>query len=251
MKQYTCTWGIVRLVLLIIFLTVPLASAGIVSVKAAVAIDRTKPLEDRMAAILDLGASTNESTAPMLLGILRDASEETRIRTSAVLALTKIGTPRAEILRTFESVYHESNLDKNLRYTILHSLGRMKAVETFPLLTAALSSEDSMIRLKAVQALGTLENEDALKVLASHLTKEDDYIVRAAAVRAVGQSRSATAENILARALRSDPAPLVRNNAAIMLGTFKTLRPETQAALEAARDDASPTVRNTVRGIKP
>jgi len=241
----------VRLVLLTILLAVSLASAGNVSGKGAIAVDRAKPLEERMGAILDLGASTDESTAPMLLGILRDASEETRIRTSAVLALTNLGTPRAEILKTFESAYHEPNLDKNFSYTLLHSLGRMKAVESLSLLSAALSSDDDMIRFKAVQALGAFENENALQVIADHLAKEKDHMVRAAAVRAAGQSRSAAAENILTKSLRSDTAPLVRYNAAIMLGKFKELRPETKAALEAAREDASPTVRATIRRIQP
>jgi HEAT repeat protein len=251
MKTYKCMWRTVRLVLLIFFLAVSLASAGNVSGKAAIAVDRAKPLDDRMTAIFDLGVSAHEGAAPILFGILKDTSEETRIRTSAVLALTNLGTPRAEIIKTFESVYNEPNISKNFHYTILHSLGRMKALESLSLLSAALSSEDSMVRLKAVQALGALKNEDALHVLTGHLAKEGDHMVRAAAVRAVGQSQTSTAEDILVKSLRSDPAPLVRNNAAIMLGKFKKLRPETTAALEAAREYSSPTVRTTVRRIKP
>jgi len=251
MKACKCTWKTVRFVILIIFLIVSLASAGNVSDKASIAADRSKPLDDRMGAILDLGAYADESAASMLLGILKDNSEDTRIRTSAVLALTNIGTPRTEIIKTFESVYNEAHTGKNFRYTILHSLGRMKAVESLSLLSAALSSEDSMIRLKAVQALGALENEEAMQILANHLTKEEDHMVRAAAVRSAGQKQTSTAENILAKSLCSDSAPLVRNNAAIMLAGFKELQPETKAALGSAREDASPTVRATVRRILP
>ncbi|MEN6320022.1 MAG: HEAT repeat domain-containing protein [Syntrophaceae bacterium] len=251
MKTHKCTWRTVRLVLLIILLAVSFASASNVASKASVAADRAKSLEERMGAILDLGASADESAASILLEILRDNSEETRIRTSAVLALTKLGTPRSEIIKTFESVYNEPNSEKNFRYTILLSLGRMKAVESLSLLSAALSSEDSMIRLKTVQALGALENEDAMQILANHLTKEEDHMVRAAAIRSAGQSQTSTTEDILAKSLCSDSAPLVRNNAAIMLGKFKELRPETKAALASARDDVSPTVRATVRRIQP
>jgi HEAT repeat protein len=204
-----------------------------------------------MGAILDLGASADESAASMLLGILRDISEDTRIRTSAVVALTDIGTPRADIIKTFESVYNLPNSEKNFRYTILLSFGRMKAVESLSLLSAALSSEDGMIRFKAVQALGALENEDAMQMLESHLSYETDHMVRAAAIRSAGQNQTSTVEDILAKSLRSDSAPLVRNNAAIMLGKFKELRPETKAALASAREDVSPTVRATVRRILP
>jgi HEAT repeat protein len=251
METYNAIWKTARLVLVILFLAVPLAEAGDVSGKAAIAVDHAKPLKERMGAIFDLGASADESAAPVLLGILRNTSEEHRIRTSAVLALANLGKPREEIIKTFEMVYDEPISTKNFRYTVLHSLGKMKAVESVPLLSAALSNEDSMIRLKAVQAMGALEDESALQVLADHLAKEGDHMVRAAAVRSAGQSRTATAEGILAKALRSDPAPLVRNNAALMLGKFKNLRPETHAAIEAARGDASPTVRDTVRRIKP
>lgn len=237
--------------LLIFFLAGPLRAAGDSSDKAVIAVDRTQTSEDRMGAIFDLGASADENAAPILLGILRDASEESRVRTSAVLALADLGNPRVQIISTFEEVYINPNTGKNFRYTILHSLGKMKAVESIPLLVAALSSADSMIRLKAVQALGALETEDALQLLADHLTKEPDHMVRAAIVRAAGQSKSATAEGILSKSLRSDTAPLVRNNAAIMLGKFKKLRPETQAAIEAASEDTSPEVRNAVRGIQP
>jgi hypothetical protein len=43
----------------------------------------------------------------------------------------------------------------------------------------------------------------------------------------------------------------VRNNAAMMLRKFKQLLPETQAAIEAAHQDESLEVRNSVRGIRP
>ena len=177
MKTYKCIGGTAVLVMLI-WLAGPLAAAGAISGKAAIAVDRAQTLEARMAAIFDLGASADESVAPILLGILRDTSEENRIRTSAVLALADLGKPRTEIISTFEAVFNELNAGKNFRYTILHYLGKMKAVESLALLSTALSSEDSMIRLKAVQALGALKNEDALRLMARHLEKEEDYMVK-------------------------------------------------------------------------
>lgn len=237
--------------LLGLLLAGPLWAAGDISGKTATALDRAQAIEDRMRAIFDLGESADESATPVLLGILKDTSEESRIRTSAVVALAELGNPRASIISTLETVYSEPNTGKNFRYTILLSLGKLRSVGSLPLFSAALSSADSMIRLKAVQALGALESETALRLMARHLEIEEDYMVRAATVRAVGQSQSATAEGILAKSLRSDTAPLVRNNAAMMLLKFKKLLPETQAAIEAARGDAALEVRNTVRGIQP
>ncbi|MBN1664065.1 MAG: HEAT repeat domain-containing protein [Deltaproteobacteria bacterium] len=251
MKTYARIGKTAGLVLLIFFLAGLLATANDFSDKKTVAADRTKTEEERIGAIYDLGAWADTSAVAVLLKILQDRSEDSRIRRSAVTALAALGAPRAQIINAFRIAYHESDGGKNLRYTILYSLGEMKAVEAINLLSTALSSDDNMIRLKSAQALGTLQSEDALLLLAAHLTKEGDYMVRAAAVRAVGQSKTAFAENILVTYLRSDPSPLVRNNAAIMLGTFFPWQSSTKAALQAALADESETVRETVRRILP
>jgi HEAT repeat protein len=243
--------GTAGLFLLVIFCVGLLAASDDLSGKKAVAVDRTQTAEDRMGAIFDLEASADSSAALVLLRILRDESEDSQIRKSAVLALTTLGTPRTEIINAFKIAFNESNAGKNFRYTILHSLGKMKAVEAMSLLSTALSNNDSMTRLKAAQALGALQNENALQLLAAHLAKEEDYMIRAAAIRAVGQSQTTTAERILSKYLRSDSSPLVRNNAAIMLGKFTTRQSDTKAALQAAMEDESATVRETVRGIQP
>lgn len=226
-------------------------ASGDLAGKEATAADRTQTIETRVSAILELGASRDTGAAGTLLRLLNDASEEDRVRVGAVLALADLGTPRGQIVDAFETAYRKPHAKKNLRYTILLSLGKLKATESLPLMTDALASRDSMTRLKAVQAMGALQDDDVLVRLASHLEKEEDHLVRAAAVRAVGRSRTATAERILAKALRSDPAPLVRNNAAMMLGEFTTLSPDSLAALRAARDDSSFTVRATARRIVP
>lgn len=239
------------LCLTLLLVPLPAAAADNLAGNEAIAVDRAQSIEKRVSAMLELGASQDERAAGPLLRLLNDSSETDRVRTGAVLALADLGKPRGQIIAAFETVYGEKQAGKNLRYTILLSLGKMKATESIPLLTDALSSQDSMIRLKAVQALGALQSDDVLQRLAAHLDKEEDHLVRAATVRAVGRSRTATAERILAKALRSDRAPLVRNNAAMMLGEFTTLSPDSLAALRAARDDSSFTVRATARRIVP
>jgi HEAT repeat protein len=251
MKTHNRIKKIMGFTLLLVILAIPLASASVISDKAVIANDRAQSSDSRMRAILDLGSSGDESAVPVLLRILKDTSEESRIRSSAVLALENLGTPRQTIIRTFEAVYSEPDAGKNFRYTILMSLGKMKAVESLSMLSSALSSPNSMIRMKAFQALGALDNEKALQIMARYLKTESDYMVRAAAVRAAGQSRSAMAEAILVNALRSDSASLVRYNAAVMLGQFEPLSLDAQTAIAAAKNDKSSVVRNAVRGILP
>jgi HEAT repeat protein len=251
MKMHKHRGKIAGLVLLLLMLAVPLAAASAVSDNALIANDRTQSPDHRMKAILNLGASGDESAAPVLLRILKNTTEEQRVRTSAVVALKDLGTPRPTIIKALETAYGEPAAGKNFRYTILLSLGKLKAVESLTLLAGALSSSDSMIRMKAYQALGALESNDALQIMARYLKTEDDYMVRAAAVRAAGQSQSASAEAILVNALRSDQAPLVRYNAVLVLGQFVSLSAEAKAALEAAKNDESSVVRNAAKGVLP
>jgi HEAT repeat protein len=236
---------------LIILLMASIPASRIFSDDKDIATDRAQGSEERIKAILRLGESESENAPVVLLNILRDGSESDRFRSSAVLSLANLGEPRQEILQAFEDVYNEPDAGKNFHYTILMSLGKMKAIESLPLLSRALSSPSSMIRLKAYQALGALENEGALKIIARYLKSEEDRMVRAEAIRAAGKSRSATAEAILVESLRLDPAPLVRYNAALMLGQFKQMGRETQEAIKAAENDESPVVRDAVRGIFP
>ena len=251
MKMHKHMVKLTGLALLLFIFTFSLAGATDFSDNAAIANDRTQNQENRMKAIFDLGSSNNGNAAPILLGILKSTSEDQRIRTSAVLAMESLGTPRLTIIRAMETVYSEPDAGNNLRYTILMSLGNLKALESLTLLTGALSNSDSMIRMKAFQAMGALKNESALQVIARYLKTEGDYMVRAAGVRAAGQSRSAAAETIMVKALRTDPAPLVRYNATILLGQFNPLSSDAKAAIEAVRNDESPVVRKAAKEVLP
>jgi len=130
MKTHKHIGKIAGITLLLLMLAAPLAAASAISDNIAIANDRTQSSDNRMNAILDLGASGNESAAPTLLRILKNTSEEQRIRTSAVLALEDLGTPRLTIIQALETAYSEAVAGRNFRYTILLSLGKMKAVES-------------------------------------------------------------------------------------------------------------------------
>ena len=215
----------------------------------SIAQDMSMSDKDRIVAIRALGASGDAHVSGPLIDILGNLSETGAIRSSAVRALSKLGTPRGEILQVLEKVYRDPLTGNNLSYTVLLYLGYMQATESLPLLSEALSHSNSMIRFKAAQALGMLQHDGAVDALVSHMENEGDPMVRAEMVQAIGQTQNPVTEAALIQALRSDQEPLVRYNAAIMLGKFKTFSPEARSALEAARDDASPSVRAKVKGI--
>lgn len=242
-------WGVACIIFLSVLVS-PLALAGEdFDEMVSIALDGSRTIDYRIMAIKKLGASDNEQAVDPLIVLLKDPREQRAIRSSAVRALAQLGEPRGEIIKALEGTYREPDTDSNLSYTILLYLGYMHATESLPLLSEALSHSNSMIRFKAAQALGMLQSDKAIDALVSHLGNEADPMVRAQMVQAIGQTQNSVTEAALIKALRSDQEPLVRLNAAIMLGEFTTLSPEACSALEAAQDDASPSVRTKVKGI--
>ena len=214
----------------------------------AAAQDRTRSVEDRLSAIRTMGQTGDENHSDPLLRMLRDRSENRRVRAGAVMALAELGRPRPKIIEACEEVYQDRKTGENLRYTILLSLGTLKATESQTLLSEALSGGDDRIRFKAAQALGMVGGDDSVKLLSGRLEVEQDRMVRAEIVRALARNESASVEGILVRTLKDDPAPVVRYNAALGLSKFKSLSAEGQAALRAAGSDASPMVRKAAGG---
>jgi HEAT repeat protein len=209
----------------------------------ATALDRTRSVEDRLSAIRTMGQSGDERHSDPLLRMLRDTGENRRVRAGAVMALAESDRPRSQILEAYEEVYRDRKTGENLRYTILLSIGTLKATESQALLAEALSGDDDRIRFKAAQALGMIGGDDAVNLLVSRFEQEPDRMVRAEIVRALGRSESASVEGVLVRVLKTDPEPLVRYNAALSLVQFKSLGAEGREALSAAGEDPSPMVR--------
>ncbi len=235
--------------LIILLLLAPSAAAdqGLAR-KLALAQDGTQGVEDRSRAIMDLGRSGDRKASEPLLRILKDPAEPRRVRSSAVMALGRIGEPRPAILSAYETVYRHPKTGRNLCFAILLAHGSIKAVESLPLLSEALSGGDDGIRFKAAQALGMVGGDDAVNLLITRLETEQDRMVRAEIVRALARNESASVERVLVRVLRTDPAPLVRYNAVLCLGKFKSLSEEGREALRAAGSDPSSMVRKAAGG---
>lgn len=217
----------------------------------SIALDPSQTLRQRIIAIHYLGSTGEERAAGPLLSILTNPVEQEGVRCTAARALADLGEARSEIISAFEKVYQEPKTGGNLKYTILLSLGQMRGSEALPMLSAALSDSNPMIRFKASQAVGELKSDGSVRLLTSHLGIEKDRMVRAEIVRSLGLTQNAAAEKALANSLASDPEPLVRWNAAMTLKKFKTLSPEARAVFAAAQKDPSPMVRQTVKGTLP
>lgn len=214
-----------------------------------IAQDQGRSLRERTLAIYHLGASGDERAAEPLLNILAGKTEPEGLRSNAARALADLGKARSQVISTLEVVFSEKGAGDNLRYTILLCFGRMRAAESLALMTQALSDPNPMIRFKACQALGQLGGGESVKLLGSHLSNEKDTIVRAETVRALGDTKSMAAEKALVHSLLSDPKPIVRWNAALMLKELPSLSPGARSALNAALNDSSPMVCETVKGI--
>jgi HEAT repeat protein len=219
------------------------------SKNCSIALDPSKGLRDRIIAMHQLGETGGEGAAAPLLKLLGNPAEQEGIRCSAARELADLGNDRSEIIPALEKAYREPNAGRNLMYTILLCLGRMRAIESLPLMTDSLSDPRAMIRFKASQAIGELETEESVRVIVSHLAKEEDRMVRAEMVRALGGSQVPSSEKALVNALISDPEPLVRLNAALALKSFESLSSEARCALVRAQKDPSSAVRDAVKGV--
>lgn len=216
--------------------------------QAAIAADPSVKPETRIPAIQELGRSGDSRAATSLLKLLNDPLEDPGIRSSAARALADLGLSGKEAAASMEKAYREAAADDNLRYTILLSLGRMKASDSLSLFREALVDPDDRIRFKAAQALGELNNSEAVNTLLDRYQGEKDRIVRAEIVRALGKNHDPELESFLSRVLLQDGEALVRWNAALMLKAYPSLGAKGKAALGTAATDSSPMVRQATGG---
>ncbi len=226
-----------------------LAAESEFSRNLSIAENSENSLRERMVAIQYLGSSGEEQALKPLLAILMNKEESEGIRCGAVRGLADLEQGRPQVISAFEQVYGETGTGENLRYTILFSLGRMRAEESLLFLSAALSDPSEMIRFKASQAIGHIGTDKSVTLLVTRLKEEQDRMVRAEMVRALGGTKSTVARNALIQSLLSDQSSLVRWNAALTLEKFKPLSPDARSTMAPALNDASPLVRKTVKGI--
>ncbi len=248
-------WKGVLLLSLLVWVQKPLplvfAETSEIRRTAAVALDYTGEKNDRIVAIRRLASLKDAGASQPLLTILLDRAEEPGIRSSAAKALVEAKPIHPEALAALKSIYAEPGATTNLRYVILMAVGAAQDSEGLPLLQKALTDSESMIRFKALQALGVIGRAEAAAIICEHAAREADRLVRAEAARALVNYDDTNTQALLARLLVSDPEAVVRLNAALSLLAFDNLNPDARAALETARGDLSGMVRDTVKGMTP
>ena len=181
-------------------------------------------------------------------------------RTVRVQMLTRLGQPdsvaarnAADVLGEFHYVSSIPALSAALSNPVFSSearahmaaaLGRISRPEVVAPLTGALSVNDGVVQVAAMQALQSIAGlRDGAAV--SPLLGNGDANVRAEAATTVGMFHDANATDALVTALQNDASPIVRKRAAWALGEIHANNAVAGPALQAAvANDASPFVRS-------
>lgn len=163
----------------------------------------------RMASIEALGDTNDPQATGLLLELLNDPSDD--IRREAVMALGKIGDPRA-----IEPLINKLNSDDKVRRACAWSLRRFddpRIVEPFLKL---IDDPDPSVRRSAADAYGKIQDPRSFDALLK-LLDDRDHDVRVDAIKALGGKNDPRATEPLRRKL-NDADYSVRTTAAEVLG---------------------------------
>lgn len=140
-----------------------------------------------------LGEQNPSETMTVLLKLLAE-DPEADVKAAAADGLGALHC--AEAYPQLEAAYSNSN-DWVLQLSIIAALGELGNTAAFELLQQALNSETELIRIAAITALGELGDERAIALIAP-LAQESDWQLRSRVAQALGHFRSdANAQSIL------------------------------------------------------
>lgn len=142
---------------------------------------------------------------------------------------------------------YDRGVGTDARFAIIRAAGVMSSRAGSALLAKGLTDSDPSVRSLAVSSWRNLRGQtDAAAVVP--LLSDSDASVRAQAAGAVGGFKDASGRAQLESLVVNDPDPTVRRNAAWALGEIG--QRASQAALDAASNDASPLVRGVARAAR-
>jgi HEAT repeat protein len=177
-------------------------------------------------------------------------------RQAAATALGELGPPASAGIPLLQEAARAP--ESPVRRAAVDALRKLKAPAALPLYVAALEEDDLHERMWAAAGLGAMgpAAKDAVPALAAVLRLDRggrDYGPRVEALAAltrVGRDAGA-AVPALVEVLAGDRDPAMRRDAASLLGRIgqPTARPAEAALRKAAREDASPGVREAARGV--
>lgn len=218
--------------------------------------------------------------SPGLHAATADTSGLEISRHGALLTLTVVATPLADVLRvigqrtdvrvnfrgdvttpvtaTFRGVPIDEGIKRLARgYSVCLLYGSAADGRAAPLreawiiatppatrIATAVDRQRQATWLREIQQLGTRRDTIAIAALARLVAQDDDPVVRAQAAKTLGRVQDPAAGAALATALSGDPDSRVRRMAARALGTLDT--EDARRALERASADPDAAVRREI-----
>ncbi len=175
--------------------------------------------------------------APLLVDIID--SDESSYFNSSVLALGEIGGADEA---TYLIDYLENDLSTGERQSIVRSLAKLKAPETYDMMVEMVENdeENSYVRMYAAEAIGTMNPEDSTDVLVT-LYDSTDPNLREYAVKGLTENTSEEATQLLLNALKDDHYK-VRLQAIDSI-TTRNLEEAAPALLYRAKNDTESSVK--------
>jgi len=168
----------------------------------------------RKEAVNALGVPGNVRAVPPVGTVLLKLNEPVENRVAAAMALGRIGNWRAS------SFLRQAMKDsaKEVRFSAALALGKIKSLDSLPILVDALTSDPEWwVRFAAAVALAEDRDPVSVRALAGTVEHETEWQVRMQAVRSLGQIGSRDAAYALAKPLKDRDAS-VRAATAMALG---------------------------------
>ncbi len=167
----------------------------------------TSPAADKRAmAILGLGNLGCDTHLNVIRSALED--ESTAVRKAALEASIKLCGLTEEIFEMISKRLQDE--DRDVRLTLVTLLGdcACSLVNVSPILKSALGDNDDWIRIRAIEALGRLQVDDAVKDLAP-LLHENNLLISIKVIESLGMIGGQSAFQVLLGMLNSDDPELI------------------------------------------
>src|ERR1017187_10019544 len=169
--------------------------------------DRSAKTEVRCAAADKLRQLGAKESAGLLLEILQDKSEPLSLRYKAARAVGVVGDESAETV--LASLAAEQGADRHLRVVSVLALGDFGDSNALNALAQAEQDPDSLIRFKAVQALEKKDNVAGREIVEKALGDTDIY-VQARAIQTLGKIGGQPAVRTIDGVLQTTESDFIR-----------------------------------------
>ncbi|MBI9100805.1 MAG: HEAT repeat domain-containing protein [Spirochaetales bacterium] len=166
-------------------------------------------------AIAAIGHIEDENYAEQLLELLDDDDFHEEVKSTILVSLGDMKAMSAIDLLT--DIALDENEEKSWRWYACQSLGKIGAVESFPVLKSLLGDDDPNLRSFAVEGIGYFDSDETGGILISAL-RDSFWKVRVSAARQLGELKESNAVGILIYKAGKDPENNVKKEAIKALG---------------------------------